>query len=410
MNYKSNSPVYLDHAATTPAQAEVIEVFAHELAQIGNPSSLHSAGRDARRRLEEAREDLAGALGARPSEVIFTAGATEANNLAIKGAYWARKRPRILVSAIEHHAIFDPAQWLAQEQGARLEFIPVDSRGIIDLAALEAMIESEPGGSTGPGGPDSVAVIAVMAANNEVGAVQPIAAVAEIAGKYGIPLHCDAVQAVGQIPVDFETLGVTTLSISGHKIGGTVGSGALIARRDAELTPVLHGGGQERGIRSGTLDVPGARGLATAVRLAVQNQPEQAERVARLRDELARGILKATDAVVRGPALDERDESGERTRLPANLHVTFPGCEGDSLLYLLDSLGIQVSTGSACQAGVPQPSHVLLAMGLSEHIARGALRFSFGAASTRDDVSAVLEALPEVVDRARAAGLAGGIS
>lgn len=412
---ENSAPVYLDHAATTPVQERVIEVVARELAQIGNPSSLHSAGRDARRRLEEAREELASGLGARPSEVIFTAGATEANNLAVKGMFWARKRPRILVSAIEHHAIFDPAQWLAQEQGAQLEFIPVDERGIIDLAALEDLIVTGAGArgdadnSGGLAGPDTVALIAVMAANNEVGAVQPVAAVADIAKRHGIPLHCDAVQAIGQIPVNFAAMGATTLALSGHKIGGPVGTGALIARRDAQLTPVLHGGGQERGVRSGTLDVTGARGLATAVQLGVQNQPAESERLAQLRDELARGILELTDAVVRGPELGARDAAGELLRLPANLHVTFPGCEGDSLLYLLDSLGIQVSTGSACQAGVPQPSHVLLAMGLSENTARGALRFSFGATSTPADVDAVLRALPEVVERARAAGLAGGL-
>jgi len=394
------APVYLDHAATTPVLPEVIDVMSSELAQNGNASSLHTAGRDARRRLEEARESVAAALGARASEVIFTAGATEANNLAIKGLYWARKRRRILISAVEHHAVFDPAQWLATAEGAELVLIPVDANGVVDLAALAELIAENP---------DDIALIAVMWANNEVGTIQPINEVVELAKAHGIPVHCDAVQAVGQVPVDFAAAGVETMSISGHKIGGPPGTGALIATREAQLTPVLHGGGQERGVRSGTLDVPGACALAAAVRVGVQNQPNQAQRLARLRDQLAAGIAKLTDAVVRGPALAQQN-SEDLTRLPANLHVTFPGCEGDSLLYLLDSQGVQVSTGSACQAGVPQPSHVLLAMGLAENVARGALRFSLGHTSTEADVDAVLAALPEVVERARAAGLAGGMA
>lgn len=402
MNAGANpaAPVYLDHAATTPVLPEVIDVMSSELAQNGNASSLHTAGRDARRRLEEARESVAAALGARASEVIFTAGATEANNLAIKGLYWARKRRRILISAVEHHAVFDPAQWLATAEGAELVLIPVDANGVVDLAALAELIAENP---------DDIALIAVMWANNEVGTIQPINEVVELAKAHGIPVHCDAVQAVGQVPVDFAAAGVETMSISGHKIGGPPGTGALIATREAQLTPVLHGGGQERGVRSGTLDVPGACALAAAVRVGVQNQPNQAQRLARLRDQLAAGIAKLTDAVVRGPALAQQN-SEDLTRLPANLHVTFPGCEGDSLLYLLDSQGVQVSTGSACQAGVPQPSHVLLAMGLAENVARGALRFSLGHTSTEADVDAVLAALPEVVERARAAGLAGGMA
>lgn len=392
--------VYLDHAATTPVLPQVIADLHAELVLGGNPSSLHSAGRDARRRLEEAREEVADGLGARPSEVIFTAGATEANNLAIKGLYWARRRPRILISAIEHHAVFDPAQWLVSAEGAQLEIIPVDAHGVVDLAALDEIVSRDP---------NDIALIALMWANNEMGAIQPVAELKELAQKHGIPVHCDAVQAVGQVPVNFSASGVDTMSISGHKIGGTPGVGALLATRETTLTPVLHGGGQERGVRSGTLDVPAARALATAVSVAVQNQIDTARRLATLRNRLAEGVLELTDAVVRGPDLDDPNAS-EFGRLPANLHVTFPGCEGDSLLYLLDSKGIQVSTGSACQAGVPQPSHVLLAMGLAENVARGALRFSLGHTTTDSDIDAVLAALPEVVERARAAGLAGGLA
>ena len=401
LNASTKPAVYLDHAATTPVLPEVIEVIAGELAITGNASSLHTAGRDARRRLEEAREELADALGARPSEVIFTAGATEANNLAIKGLFWARKRPRILISGIEHHAIFDPALWLSGAEGADVVRIPVTETGVIDLDALESLIEEDP---------DDIALIAVMWANNEMGAVQPVDQVVALAKPHGIPVHSDAVQAVGQVEVNFAESGVETMAISGHKIGGPAGVGALLATREAKLTPVLHGGGQERGVRSGTLDVPSARALATAVRVGVQNQPQEAQRLATLRDKLAARVIEATDAVLRGPALNAKDSKGGMARLPANLHLTFPGCEGDSLLYLLDSHGIQVSTGSACQAGVPQPSHVLLAMGLAENIARGALRFSFGHTSTQADVDAVLEVLPDVVERARAAGLAGGLA
>lgn len=395
---------YLDHAATTPVITDVVKAYSEELQLGGNASSLHTAGRTARRRLEEAREELAGALSARPSEVIFTSGATEANNLAIKGLFWARnreaKRPRVLISAVEHHAVIDPAQWLEEHEKAECVLIPVDEQGRVDLDALEDLISSDP---------NSVALVSVMWANNEVGTVQPIRDIAAITAKYDIPLHTDAVQAVGQVPVNFTESQAQTMALTGHKVGGPPGIGALLATRDAHLTPVTHGGGQERGVRSGTLDVPGAKALALAVRLAVQNQENEAKRLATLRDRLVAGILEVSNAVLRGPALNTREGSSP-ARLPGNAHVTFPGCEGDSLLYLLDSHGVHVSTGSACQAGVPQPSHVLLAMGIDETIARGALRFTLGHSSTDADVDAALRVLPQVVERAQAAGLAGGIA
>ncbi|HEY8720236.1 cysteine desulfurase family protein [Pengzhenrongella sp.] len=389
---------YLDHAATTPMRVAAIEAFTAELTRTGNPSSLHAAGRAARRTVEEAREQLAGALGARPSEVVLTAGGTEADNLAVKGMFWGRRaqdpaRLRIVVSGVEHHAVLDPAFWMAGHAGAEIVLLPVDGDGRIDLDALAAELESSG---------DRIALVSVMWANNEVGTVQPIDDVVSLARRYGVPVHADAVQAVGQLPVDFAASGLDAMTVSAHKLGGPVGVGALLARRELALTPVQHGGGQERGVRSGTLDTAGARSFALALDAAVQARPREAVRLAGLRDDLIARVRAAVpDAVLRGP-----DPGRDPGRLPANAHFTFPGCEGDSLLYLLDSAGVACSTGSACQAGVPQPSHVLLAMGVDEHTARGALRFSLGHTSTAADVDALLEVLPGVVERARSAGLA----
>ncbi len=388
---------YLDHAATTPMLPEAARALAEQLARTGNPSSLHTSGRAARRVVEESREQIAATLGARPSEVIFTGGGTEADNLAVKGLFWARRRQdparmRILVSAVEHHAVIDPAFWMAAHAGAEIVLLPVDQDGVLRLDALAAELEAHG---------EQAALISVMWANNEVGALQPLDDVVALARRYGIPVHADAVQAVGQLPVDFAASGLDALTVSGHKVGGPGGVGALVARRGLELTPVLHGGGQERGVRSGTLAVPLIASMAVALEAAVAAQPAYAVRVGALRDQLVAAVRHvAGEAVLRGPADLAR-------RLPANAHFTFPGCEGDSLLYLLDSAGIECSTGSACQAGVPQPSHVLLAMGLDEVEARGALRFSLGRTSTAADGDALAAALPGVVDRARAAGLAG---
>lgn len=387
--------MYLDHAATTPMLPEAARVLTDELARTGNPSSLHASGRAARRVVEEARERFAAALGARPSEVLWTSGGTEADNLAIKGLFWARRtqdpsRRRILVSAVEHHAVLDPAFWMAEHAGAELVLLPVDHEGVVDLDALRAELDANA---------EHAALLSVMWANNEVGALQPLGDVVALARRYGMPVHADAVQAVGQVPVDFAASGLDALTVSGHKVGGPGGTGALLARRGLELTPVLHGGGQERGVRSGTLDAALLASFAVAVEEAVASRQTAAPRLAALRDELVAGV-RAIDptAVLRGPADPAR-------RLPANAHLTFPGCEGDSLLYLLDSAGVEASTGSACQAGVPRPSHVLLAMGVDEDDARGALRFSLGRTSTSDDVAALLTALPGVLERARAAGL-----
>jgi cysteine desulfurase len=386
---------YLDHAATTPMVPAAIAAMTEAMSEVGNASSLHSSGRRARRMVEESRESIADAVGARPSEVIFTGGGTEANNLAVKGLYWARHkadpaRTRVLVSAVEHHAVLDAVQWLADDAGAQLTVLPVDAEGRVVPEAVRSALQANPA---------DVALVTVMWANNEVGTINPIAQIAQVCAEYGVPLHTDAVQAVGSVPVDFATCGATSLAFSGHKLGGPYGIGGLLLSRDAECTPLLHGGGQERDVRSGTLDVPAIRALAEAVRYAVKELPETTERLTGLRDELVHGVLdRVPDAVVNGPRLN-----GDR--LPGNAHFSFPGCEGDSLLMLLDARGIECSTGSACTAGIAEPSHVLLAMGVDPRDARGSLRFSLGHTSTKSDVEALLAEIEGVVERARKAGL-----
>jgi cysteine desulfurase len=389
---------YLDHAATTPMLPEAIAAVTEAMGERGNPSSLHTAGRAARRRVEESRESLAAALGARPSEIVFTAGGTEADNLAVKGIFWARRaadprRRRIIASAIEHHAVIDAIDWLVAHQGAQVTWLPVDSTGMVSPATLEASIDEDP---------DSVALVTVMWANNEVGTIQPIAELAAIAHEHGLPIHTDAVQAVSTVPVDFADSGVDALTMTGHKLGGPPAAGALLLGRDVECVPVLHGGGQEREVRSGTLDMPGVVGLAVATTLAVERRREVAARLAALRAELVAGVLDSVpDVAVNGHP--------ER-RLPGIANLTFAGCEGDALLMLLDAHGVECSTGSACSAGVAQPSHVLTAMGAGPAEARGTLRFSLGHNSTDADVAAALDAIVPAVERARRAGLTSVVS
>ncbi|WP_165985803.1 cysteine desulfurase family protein [Streptomyces sp. YIM 98790] len=389
---------YFDHAATTPMLPEARDAMAAQLSLTGNASALHAAGRRARRTVEEGRERLAAALGARPGEVVFTSGGTEADNLAVKGLYWARRdadprRTRVLASPVEHHAVLDTVQWLADHEGARVEWLPVDAHGRVHPDALREAI------AAGPHGPDDVALATVMWANNEIGTVMPVAALAAVAAEHGIPMHADAVQAVGQLPVDFAASGAAAVTVSGHKIGGPYGIGALLLDRSWTPVPVLHGGGQEREIRSGTLDVPAVAGFSVAAELAVARRAEFADRVGGLRDELIAAVRAAVpDAVLGG----DPDPAG---RLPANAHFAFPGCEGDSLLLLLDAQGIACSTGSACTAGVAQPSHVLLAAGTDPELARGTLRFSLGHTTVKEDVAALAAAIGPAVARARAAGL-----
>jgi cysteine desulfurase len=389
-------PVYLDHAATTPLAAEALAALTRELARTGNPSSLHGSGRRARRAVEDARETIAAAAGAHPSEVIFTSGGTEADNLAVKGLYWSRvagnpARRRILCSAVEHHAVMDTVEWLERHEGAEVSWLPVDAEGTVDLASLEAELAREP---------ENIALVTVMWANNEVGTIQPIRRIVELAHAVSVPVHSDAVQAFGSLPVDFKASALDAMSISAHKIGGPVGVGALLLGRSVTLTPVQHGGGQERDVRSGTLDTASIAAFAAAAQAASAGLEAEAARLSGLRDRLIQGVReRIPEAVLRGAP-----GSG---RLPGNAHFTFPGCEGDSLLFLLDLAGIESSTGSACTAGVPRPSHVLLAMGLDEETARGAQRFSLGHASVAADVDALLAALPDAYARARQAGMAG---
>ncbi|WP_035845936.1 cysteine desulfurase family protein [Kitasatospora azatica] len=385
---------YLDHAATTPMLPEAIAAMTAHLGVTGNASSLHAAGRRARRVIEESRESLAAALGARPSEIVFTGGGTESDNLAVKGLYWARRdadpaRVRVLCSPVEHHAVLDAVHWLAEHEGAQVEYLPVDHYGRVHPDALRAAIEADPA---------SVALVTVMWANNEIGTLQPVVELAAVAKEFGIPMHADAVQALGQVPVSFADSGLDALTVTGHKIGGPYGVGALLLSRAAAPVPLLHGGGQERDVRSGTLDVPAAAGFAAAAALAVERHAEHAAAVGALRDDLIARVRAAVpDAVLNG----DPDEAG---RLPANAHFSFPGCEGDALLMLLDAAGIEVSTGSACSAGVPQPSHVLLAIGADPLLARSSLRFSLGHTSSKADVDALAEAIGPVVARARNAG------
>ncbi|GLW69264.1 cysteine desulfurase [Kitasatospora phosalacinea] len=386
---------YLDHAATTPMLPESIAAMTAQFGAVGNASSLHAAGRRARRVVEESRESLGESLGARPSEIVFTGGGTESDNLAVKGLYWSRHdadpaRRRVLCSPVEHHAVLDAVHWLAEHEGAEVEYLPVDGLGRVHPEALRAAIGR---------GPETVALVTVMWANNEVGTVQPIRELASVAAEFDVPMHSDAVQALGQVPVSFADSGLTALTVTGHKVGGPYGVGALLLARSAKPVPLLHGGGQERDVRSGTLDAPGAAGFAVAAALAVERQPGYAGAVGALRDELLAVVRSAApDAVLNG-------DPGADGRLPANAHFSFPGCEGDALLMLLDAAGVECSTGSACSAGVPQPSHVLLAMGVDPELARASLRFSLGHTSTAADVAALAAALPGAVERARRAGL-----
>ncbi|CDO10574.1 cysteine desulfurase [Mycolicibacterium cosmeticum] len=386
--------VYLDHAATTPMHPAAIEAMTAVLATVGNASSLHTSGRAARRRMEEAREALAGLLDARPSEIIFTAGGTESDNLAVKGIYRARRDAspqlrRIVTTPIEHHAVLDAVEWLVQHEGAEVTWLPVAADGSVTPEALRAVVTEH----------DDIALISVMWANNEVGTILPIAELASIAAEFDIPMHSDAIQAVGHIPVGFAASGLAAMSVAAHKFGGPMGVGALLLRRDTACVPLLHGGGQERDVRSGTPDVAGVVAMAAAARVAVEGLEATGARVRALRDRLIDGVRETIEDVDVNGALGDG-------RLPGNAHFTFRGCEGDSLLMLLDAKGIECSTGSACTAGVAQPSHVLLAMGADADTARGSLRLSLGHTSTDADVDAALAALPAAVQRARAAALA----
>lgn len=384
--------IYLDHAATAPMPPAVRAAFLDALGEVGNPSSIHAAGQRARDVLEHGRERVAASIGADAVEIVFTGGGTEAVNLGVKGLYWARApRTRILTTRAEHHATLDSVQWLEQHEGASIEWIPVDEVGRIRLDALEAALARDP---------ETVALVTALWANNEVGTLQPGAEIVALAAAYGVPVHLDAIAAYGQVPIDVRAVPAAALSVSAHKIGGPVGIGALYVARATVLEPLQHGGNQQRA-RSGTQDAAGAAAFGLAADGATTDLPSRAAALAVRRDRLVAGIL---DSVPGARLRGDPDPAG---RLPGNAHLTFEGCEGDSLLFLLDLEGIQVSTGSACQAGVPEPSHVVLAMGLDEATARGSLRFSLGDETTDADIDRVLAVLPRVVATAREAGLAG---
>lgn len=374
--------IYVDHAATTPMSAAAFSAMSEQLQQLGNPSSLHTHGRATRKTLEDAREVIAAKIDCLASEVIFTASGTEANNIALKGLLWNGKsqgKNVVVISAIEHHAILDPAQWLKTHEGAEVITVPVTSNGVIDLEFLRNFVSDR--GS-------EIAVISIMHSNNETGVLQPIQEIVTIAGD--IPVHADAVQSFTKSPLSYKNSGVTALTLSAHKIGGPLGIGALILRRAYEIPALLHGGGQEREIRSGTLNAPGIVAFATAVK-----DSYDAERVCELRDSFIAGVKRLiSDAYINGE---------KSARLPGIVNVTFPGTQSDTLLLLLDGAHVSASTGSACSAGVHEASHVLLAMGHTEETAQSSLRFSFGATSTQGDVDFVLSVLPDVISRGRAA-------
>ncbi|WP_353988756.1 cysteine desulfurase family protein [Ruicaihuangia caeni] len=381
--------VYLDHAATSPMPDDVLATYADALRLVGNPASIHGQGQRAKHTLESAREQVASSLGAEPVEVVFTSGGTESVNLAIKGLFWARSpRRRVLVARGEHHATVDSAEWLERVEGAEVEWVAIDEHGRIRLDALAESLRAHA---------NDIALVTLLWANNEVGTLQPIDEVVALAAQYGVPVHCDAVAAYGYVPIDFDSSGLAALSVSAHKIGGPVGVGALLLSRTASLEALLHGGNQQRA-RSGTQDAAGAAAFAAAAARLERSDLHDPARMRALRDRLIADVQAAVpDAVLRGhPEL----------RLPGNAHFTFPGCEGDSLLFLLDMAGFSVSTGSACQAGVPEASHVLLAMGVPESEARGALRITLGPETTEDELARFVRALPAAVEQARAAGLA----
>ena len=376
--------VYLDHAATTPMFDVAIEAMNASLRKVGNPSSLHTEGRSTRKDVEDAREKLAKAIDCLPSEVIFTGSGTEANNAAIKGLFWHSGKKVVVVSGIEHHAVLDPAHWLVDHEGAELIELPVSSAGVTDLDFLQKLVAER--GS-------EIALISVMHSNNETGVIQPIAEIVKIAGD--IPVHCDAVQSFSKVPLSYKDLGLFAMTISAHKVGGPLGIGALILRRAVEIPPLLHGGGQERDIRSGTLNAPSIVAFAAAVEANLYD----AKKVTQLRDAFEEGVMKSRpDAVINGKT---------SPRLPGISNITFPGTQSDSLLLLMDSEKVSCSTGAACTAGVHRPSHVLMAMGLSDVVAQSSLRFSFGSTSTQADVDYTLSVLPRVIERGLAAHAVG---
>ena len=376
--------VYLDHSATTPVDLEVAALMmTYYTEKYGNPSSVHSFGREAKQALEEARKQVAELIGANPSEVTFTSGGTEADNLAILGTAEAQRKKgkHIITSCIEHHAVLETCEYL-EKNGFDLTVIPADEEGILSVEDVRKAIR-----------PDTI-LISVMHANNEVGSIQPVAEIGKLAKEHGITFHVDAVQSLGKIPIDVNEMNVDLLTVSSHKIYGPKGVGALYIRKGVRVVPLVHGGGQEKKRRSGTENTPGIIGFGKACQLAGQRMAEDAEHHTKLRDKLINGILQSIDHVkVNGPMGDKR--------LPNNVNVSIRFVEGESLLLSLDMLGISASSGSACTSGSLDPSHVLLAMGLVHEIAHGSLRFTLGRQNTEEEIEYLLVQLPKIVERLR---------
>lgn len=383
--------IYLDHAATTPMAQVAIEAMSAQLRKIGNPSSLHTPGRATRKDLEIAREAIASGVGSLAREIIFTGSGTESDNTAVKGLYWKGKavgRRIVVISAIEHHAVLDPARWLGESEGAEIIELGVSADGVVNLDELSELLTSRG---------DEIAVISVMSANNETGVIQPVSEIVKMATPYGIPVHSDGVQSFGKVPLSFADAGLTALTLSAHKIGGPLGIGALVLRAGLDIPALLHGGGQERDIRSGTLNAPAIVAFAAASQESAATFEERNERVRNLRELFITQICaRVPDSYINGIGAD---------RLPGIVSVTFPGTESDTLLLLLDAKGISCSTGSACSAGVQRPSHVLLAMGHNDRSARSTLRFSFGSTTAEDEILKAVETLPSVIESARLANL-----
>lgn len=371
--------IYLDHAATTAVSPEVLREMLPCMTEcFGNAASIHGTGREAHRALDRARKQVAAVLGAQPQEIYFTSGGSESDNWAVKGVAWAARGrgKHVITSAVEHHAVLNACAWL-EGMGFEVTRLPVDALGRVDPDSVARAVR-----------PDTV-LISVMTANNEIGTLQPIREIGEIARSRGVPFHTDAVQAAGHIPVNVEELQVDLLSLSAHKFHGPKGVGVLYVRRGTKLDSLIHGGAQERGLRAGTPNVPGAVGLAKALELAAASLPESADRVRALRDQLIREIrARIPDAVLNGDP--------ER-RLPGNVHFSFPDVDGEALLLRLDLAGIACSGGSACTSGAQEPSHVLAAIGQAPELAKGGLRMTLGEENTPEEIKEVLRVLPEIV-------------
>ena len=383
--------IYLDHAATTPINKAALDALNEQVKKLGNASSVHNQGRSVRKDVEDARHKLSELIGCNPGEIIFTGSGTEANNLAIKGFFWQSGKKLIVTSAFEHHAVLDPIEWLVEHQGAEVIYIPIKSGGFIDLDFLKGVVAKRGG---------EIALISIMHSNNELGSIQPIKEVVEIAGE--IPVHTDAVQSFGKIDFNFKELGVAAATVSAHKVGGPLGVAALVLKHGIDLAPLLHGGGQEREIRSGTLNAPAIVSFAAGANLALENRAKNFEQIRKLRDLLISEIKKAIPDVVINSPTDPA--------LPGTVNISIPGTESDALLLLLDSEGISASAGSACSAGVPRPSHVLIALGLPEELADASLRITIGASNTESEINTFAKVLPSVVERARNAFAVGKLS